>query len=80
MLVCEKIISMRDGYLWDLWWIYGCVLMLTFCWKKKNKGWSGHPVCRKRYHFIIRAASDAVEAYQRPCSRCGNLLQLSETR
>ncbi|KAL2982732.1 hypothetical protein AAZX31_12G003300 [Glycine max] len=55
--------------------------MLTFCWGK-NKGWSGHPVCRKRYHFIIRAASDAVEAYQRPrpCSRCGNLLQLSETR
>lgn len=58
--------------------MYGCALMLTLCWK--NKGWSGHPVCRKRYHFIIRAASNAVEPYQRPCSRCGNLLQLSETR
>lgn len=37
-------------------------------------------MCRKRYHFIIRAASSTIEAYQRPCSRCGSLLQLSETR
>ncbi|KAG4966697.1 hypothetical protein GLYMA_12G003300v4 [Glycine max] len=52
----------------------------VYCDQCRVVGWSGHPVCRKRYHFIIRAASDAVEAYQRPCSRCGNLLQLSETR
>ncbi|XP_020214399.1 PHD finger protein At1g33420 [Cajanus cajan] len=52
----------------------------VYCDQCRVVGWSGHPVCRKRYHFIIRAASNAVEAYQRPCSRCGNLVQLSETR
>ncbi|RDX67891.1 PHD finger protein, partial [Mucuna pruriens] len=52
----------------------------VYCDQCRVVGWSGHPVCRKRYHFIIRAASSAIEAYQRPCSRCGNHLQLSETR
>ncbi|XP_027353736.1 PHD finger protein At1g33420-like isoform X2 [Abrus precatorius] len=52
----------------------------VYCDQCRVVGWSSHPVCRKRYHFIIRAASNAIEAYQRPCSRCGNLLQLSETR
>ncbi|CAJ1978272.1 unnamed protein product [Sphenostylis stenocarpa] len=52
----------------------------VYCDQCRVVGWSGHPVCRKRYHFIIRAINNAVEPYQRPCSRCGNLLQLSETR
>lgn len=47
---------------------------------EKNKGWSAHPVCRKRYHFIIRSATDANAAYQRPCTKCGTPLQLSEAR
>ncbi|XP_061359413.1 PHD finger protein At1g33420-like [Gastrolobium bilobum] len=52
----------------------------VYCDQCRVVGWSGHPVCRKRYHFIIRAASNAIEAYRRPCSRCGSLLQLSEPR
>lgn len=37
-------------------------------------------MCRKRYHFIIRSATDANAAYQRPCTKCGTPLQLSEAR
>lgn len=33
------------------------------------EGWSGHPVCRKRYHFIIRSESE------NSCERaCGSML------
>ncbi|XP_015953106.1 PHD finger protein At1g33420 [Arachis duranensis] len=52
----------------------------VYCDQCRVVGWSGHPVCRKRYHFIIRAASKSIESYQRPCSRCENLVQLSEPR
>ncbi|CAL0310981.1 unnamed protein product [Lupinus luteus] len=53
----------------------------VYCDQCRVVGWSGHPVCRKRYHFIIRAdSSDAIEPYQRPCSRCTNLVHLSEPR
>ncbi|KAI4324030.1 hypothetical protein L6164_023598 [Bauhinia variegata] len=53
----------------------------VYCDQCRVVGWSGHPVCRKRYHFIIRAAaSNPIDSYQRPCSRCGNVLQLSEQR
>lgn len=43
-------------------------------------GWSNHPVCSKRYHFIIRAVTDPYDAYQKCCSRCGNLLHLLDSR
>ncbi|XP_061375222.1 PHD finger protein At1g33420-like [Gastrolobium bilobum] len=53
----------------------------VYCDQCRVIGWSGNPVCRKRYHFIIRAhSSNAIEPYQRPCSRCSNLVQLSEQR
>ncbi|KAJ1417001.1 Zinc finger, PHD-type [Sesbania bispinosa] len=53
----------------------------VYCDQCRVVGWSGHPVCRKRYHFIIRAdSSNAIEPYQRPCSKCDNLVQLSEPR
>ncbi|CAL5212062.1 unnamed protein product [Lathyrus oleraceus] len=57
-----------------------CSRSTVYCDQCRVVGWSGHPVCRKRFHFIIRSGSDAVEAYQRPCSKCGDLLQLSEAR
>ncbi|CAD5314376.1 unnamed protein product [Arabidopsis thaliana] len=36
-------------------------------------GWSSHPVCRKRYRFIIRSGGDT-----KACTRCGNTQNLSE--
>ena len=54
--------------------------------KKNEKGWSGHPVCRKRYHLIIRAASgsgsldDGYQDHNKSCSSCGAQLHLSESR
>ncbi|TKY49871.1 PHD finger protein [Spatholobus suberectus] len=47
-----------------------------YCIQCRLFGWSEHPVCRKRYHFIIRA--DSSEPFQRPCSRCANPVQLTE--
>ncbi|KAK7259833.1 hypothetical protein RIF29_25448 [Crotalaria pallida] len=53
----------------------------VYCDQCRVVGWSGHPVCLKRYHFIIRAdPSDAIGPYQRRCSRCSNLVHLSEPR
>ncbi|KAK9270752.1 hypothetical protein L1049_026335 [Liquidambar formosana] len=42
-------------------------------------GWSGHPVCRKGFHFIIRASGSPTEGYQK-CSVCGDMLQLWDSR
>lgn len=52
----------------------------VYCDQCRVVGWSGHPVCRKRYHFIIRASSNRMDAYERPCSLCGKSTQLSEPR
>uniref|UniRef100_A0A2P2K1H9 PHD finger family protein n=3 Tax=Rhizophora mucronata TaxID=61149 RepID=A0A2P2K1H9_RHIMU len=52
----------------------------VYCTQCRVVGWSGHPVCRKRYHFIIRADGCSVSGYQKACTRCGNLLYLSESR
>ncbi|CAH2035201.1 unnamed protein product [Thlaspi arvense] len=44
-------------------------------------GWSSNPVCRKRYHFIIRSGGDSKTlniGLQKACSRCGNTQNLSE--
>ncbi|KDP37798.1 hypothetical protein JCGZ_06700 [Jatropha curcas] len=44
-------------------------------------GWSGHPVCRKRYHFIIRATSSHnSDEHQKLCIKCSSLLDISESR
>ncbi|XVF60940.1 hypothetical protein PTKIN_Ptkin08bG0088500 [Pterospermum kingtungense] len=43
-------------------------------------GWSGHPVCSKRYHFIIKADGNSIGGYHKPCVRCGDILHFSELR
>lgn len=43
-------------------------------------GWSGHPVCSKRYHFIIKADGNSIGGYNKPCIRCGDILHFSELR
>ncbi|KAF9587158.1 hypothetical protein IFM89_039598 [Coptis chinensis] len=51
----------------------------VYCDQCRVVGWSGHPVCAKRYHFIIRRDHSSNElAYQKPCSNCGSLLHLSD--
>ncbi|CAJ2655288.1 unnamed protein product [Trifolium pratense] len=52
----------------------------VYCDQCRVVGWSAHPVCGKRYHFIIRSASDSIESYQRPCSKCETPVPLSEAR
>ncbi|PNY14287.1 PHD finger protein at1g33420-like protein [Trifolium pratense] len=43
-------------------------------------GWSGHPVCGKRYHFIIKADGSSIGGYHKPCMCCGDILHLSESK
>ncbi|XP_072955688.1 PHD finger protein At1g33420-like isoform X2 [Typha angustifolia] len=43
------------------------------CEQCKVVGWGGHPVCGKRYHFIIGSS-------KRPCGGCGLMVDLSELR
>lgn len=43
-------------------------------------GWSGNPVCAKRYHFIIKADGQSIGAYNKPCSSCGDSFQGSDSR
>ncbi|XP_010499890.1 PREDICTED: PHD finger protein At1g33420-like [Camelina sativa] len=45
----------------------------VYCDHCRVVGWSSHPVCRKRYHFIIRSRGDT-----KACSRCGNTQNFSE--
>ncbi|KAI9099607.1 hypothetical protein K1719_024612 [Acacia pycnantha] len=52
----------------------------VYCDQCRVVGWSSHPVCRKRYHFIIRASPNHMDAYERPCSLCGKSTGLSEAR
>ncbi|KAB5561143.1 hypothetical protein DKX38_006100 [Salix brachista] len=42
--------------------------------------WSEHPVCCKRYHFVIKADGNSIDGYHKLCSCCGNILHLSESR
>ena len=53
-------------FLWNLWIYY--------------LGWSGHPVCGKRYHFIIKADGSSIGGYHKPCMCCGDILHLSESK
>ncbi|CAN0891029.1 PHD finger protein At1g33420 [Linum grandiflorum] len=57
----------------------------VYCNQCRVVGWSSHPVCRKRYHIIVRAAAAAggsspSEGFQKLCTKCGNSVQLSDGR
>lgn len=43
-------------------------------------GWSGNPVSSKRYHFIVKADGNSIGGYNKPCTCCGDVLHLSESR
>ncbi|KAK8673691.1 hypothetical protein V6N13_112009 [Hibiscus sabdariffa] len=51
-----------------------------YCDQCRVSGWSGHPVCSKRYHFIIKADGNSIGGYPKPCVRCGDVLHFSELR
>ncbi|XP_043720476.1 PHD finger protein At1g33420-like [Telopea speciosissima] len=52
----------------------------VYCDQCRVGGWSGHPVCGKRYHFIIRADNNSIDGYHKPCTSCGDLVHLSDPR
>ncbi|KAJ4839485.1 hypothetical protein Tsubulata_030722 [Turnera subulata] len=52
----------------------------VYCDQCRVVGWSGHPVCSKRYHFIIKADGNSIGGYHKPCTCCGDYLHLSESR
>ncbi|GLT74641.1 hypothetical protein SLA2020_464280 [Shorea laevis] len=53
----------------------------VYCDQCRVVGWSGHPVCRKRYHFMIRSENGGgMDGYYKSCSSCGNPLQFSDSR
>ncbi|KAI3435433.1 PHD domain-containing protein [Psidium guajava] len=52
----------------------------VYCDQCRVVGWSGHPVCRKRYHFIIKADGSSIGGHHKPCICCGDLLHFSESR
>ncbi|KAJ4795310.1 PHD finger protein [Rhynchospora pubera] len=54
------------------------------CWKIycdhcRVVGWGRHPVCAKRYHFIIRNSDSQFKVCPRLCIYCGSTLDLSES-
>ncbi|RZC88140.1 hypothetical protein C5167_015944 [Papaver somniferum] len=53
----------------------------VYCDNCKVVGWSGHPVCAKRYHFIIRSGLyGSTDGCSKPCASCGDILQLPDSR
>ncbi|TYJ15255.1 hypothetical protein E1A91_A10G172300v1 [Gossypium mustelinum] len=52
----------------------------VYCDQCRVVGWSEHPVCSKRYHFIIKVDGNSIGGYHKPCVRCGDILHLSELR
>ncbi|KAM0030506.1 putative chromatin regulator PHD family [Helianthus debilis subsp. tardiflorus] len=52
----------------------------VYCDQCRVVGWSGNPVCGKRYHFIIKADGASIGAYNKPCAACGAFLHLSDPR
>ncbi|XP_004512621.1 PHD finger protein At1g33420-like isoform X2 [Cicer arietinum] len=52
----------------------------VYCDQCRVVGWSGHPVCGKRYHFIIKADGSSIGGYHKPCMCCGDILRLSESK
>ncbi|KAA8522643.1 hypothetical protein F0562_012996 [Nyssa sinensis] len=51
-----------------------------YCDQCRVVGWSGNPVCTKRYHFIIKADGGSIGGYNKSCAGCGDVLHLSESR
>ncbi|KAG2665236.1 hypothetical protein I3843_16G116900 [Carya illinoinensis] len=51
-----------------------------YCDQCRVVGWSGHPVCAKRFHFIIKADGSSIGGYHKPCMCCGDVLHLSESK
>ncbi|PKA56648.1 PHD finger protein [Apostasia shenzhenica] len=47
----------------------------VYCDQCRVVGWSGHPVCRKRYHFIIRNSANLLSDSHYKCPFCGSLVQ-----
>ncbi|CAH8297263.1 unnamed protein product [Eruca vesicaria subsp. sativa] len=46
----------------------------VYCDHCRVVGWSSHPVCKKRYHFLIRSGGDSKSlntGMEKACSRCG---------
>ncbi|KAJ9547384.1 hypothetical protein OSB04_019927 [Centaurea solstitialis] len=52
----------------------------VYCDQCRVVGWSGNPVCGKRYHFIIKSDGASIGGYNKPCAACGASLHLSESR
>lgn len=52
----------------------------VYCDQCRVVGWSGNPVCAKRYHFIIKADGQSIGAYNKPCSSCGDSFPGSDSR
>ncbi|KAJ6801144.1 putative PHD finger protein [Iris pallida] len=52
----------------------------VYCDQCRVVGWSGHPVCGKRYHFIIRSEINPIPGYHQMCTRCGSLLHMLDSR
>ncbi|XP_031400718.1 PHD finger protein At1g33420-like [Punica granatum] len=64
----------------------------VYCDQCRVVGWSDHPVCGKRYHFIIKADGIGIPngngngfdigigGYHKPCICCGDMLHLSDSR
>ncbi|XP_029122504.2 PHD finger protein At1g33420 [Elaeis guineensis] len=49
----------------------------VYCDDCRVVGWSGHPVCGKRYHFIIRHNVMRITDYWQGCPRCRAVLPCS---
>ncbi|GFY94215.1 RING/FYVE/PHD zinc finger superfamily protein [Actinidia rufa] len=52
----------------------------VYCDQCRVVGWSGNPVCTKRYHFIIKADGGSIGGYNKSCASCGEVIHLSESR
>ncbi|KAL8196049.1 hypothetical protein R6Q57_025049 [Mikania cordata] len=52
----------------------------VYCDQCRVVGWSGNPVCGKRYHFIIKADGASICGYNKPCAGCGAFVHLSDSR
>ncbi|KAL4560967.1 hypothetical protein LXL04_033125 [Taraxacum kok-saghyz] len=52
----------------------------VYCDQCRVVGWSGNPVCGKRYHFIIKGDGASIGGYNKSCPSCGASLHLSDSR
>ncbi|XP_068335815.1 PHD finger protein At1g33420-like isoform X2 [Pyrus communis] len=52
----------------------------VYCDHCRVVGWSGHPVCGKRYHFIIKADGNSIGGYHKPCMCCGDVVHIYESK